>query len=97
LSAGETDITDNANQPTSRYEGTEAPLPNPIEFVEEPFVLFDVPKLPVGFVVLLQSPIWGRSEDKVDAFIGDSQFASVPEVKLVCCWELGKYLPDRGG
>ncbi len=81
---GETNVTDYADEPSSRDKRGEAPVPYLVEFIQKFPVICDVPHLSRVTSILLEGPIGRRSQDQVNAFRSDREgCSSVRELQHV--------------
>src|SRR6266542_1645794 len=69
LSAGEAHVSDDTNSPSSRNQSLEAEFPHFVKLTEEYLVVPDVPNLARCVAILLQRPVWRRSDDEVHTLL----------------------------
>jgi hypothetical protein len=69
LSAGHTHISYDYYQASAFHENAPTFPPDLVQFVEERFVVIQVTQLPGCISVVLEIPVWWRSDDEMDGFV----------------------------
>jgi len=69
ISPSHTNISDDANEPSSRDKNTEDMFPNFFKLIQENLIFLNMSHLSRMFIVALKIPIRRRGHDKMDRLI----------------------------
>src|SRR6516225_413996 len=84
LATRETDVTNNADEPSSRHEGPKRMAPDLVKFGNELVVILDVTHLAFGISILFQRPIRRGCHHKMNTIRGKSgHLSSVTQIQMV--------------
>ena len=91
FSAGKADVSNHADEPSPRNEGSKGEFPHFVELKEKILVILNVSKLTLAAAIFFECPVWRGSEDQVDAFrFQMGKIAGIEKVESMSRWNLLK-------
>jgi hypothetical protein len=69
VTSGDTDVADDANEPSARNKDPEDMPPDLVQFGKKGLVVLDMAQLSWILVVTLEVPVWRGGNDQMDRFV----------------------------